>query len=540
MRMTTPQPIRCAIYTRKSSDEGLDQSFNSLDAQREACEAYIKSQAREGWRLIATRYDDGGLSGGTMERPALRRLLADIDAGRIDTILVYKIDRLTRSLADFARIVERLERAKASFVSVTQAFNTTSSMGRLTLNVLLSFAQFEREVTGERIRDKIAASKKRGLWMGGYPPLGYDPPQDRTIRKLAVNDGEAAIVRDIFEHYLELGSVAALERSLEQKGIRSKLWRSPHGKSRGGVALSRGALYHLLKNHLYLGEITHRGVSYPGTHAPIVPPDLFAAVQAKLEEQRITRHERPLRAAPMPLTGLLVTASDEPMSPSFAYGRGGKLYRYYVAAPLQQRRRLALDRDRPHRISAPLLEDALRHHIAAWYEAPDTTPLAQLLTAVKRIALHACEIEISFVLDDLPRSRRRLLAPNPYDNTLGILTLPIRCSVRGSKSKLIPAAGGSALANKDPVLIAALKRGHDLAAACGWSTNRARLDREIARAPHNTYERRIARLAFLAPDLQQAILTGKQPVALTLKRFLGLSIPADWDQQRCLFASLNR
>ena len=239
--------IRCAIYTRKSSDEGLDQEFNSLDAQREACEAYIKSQASEGWSCLRDRYDDGGVSGGTMDRPALRRLLEDAARDRVDVIVVYKIDRLTRSLADFARMVEIFDRHEVSFVSVTQAFNTTSSMGRLTLNVLLSFAQFEREVTGERIRDKIAASKAKGMWMGGLLPFGYDLPRDGS-RALVVNEAEARTVRTIFQAYLDLGSVTDLERWLIEHGIRSKARHGKDGHVSGGKAFGRGAIFHLLRN----------------------------------------------------------------------------------------------------------------------------------------------------------------------------------------------------------------------------------------------------------------------------------------------------
>ena len=261
--------IRCAIYTRKSSDEGLDQSFNSLDAQREAGEAYVKSQAHEGWKLRPTRYDDGGYSGGTMERPALRRLLADVDQGKVDVVVVYKIDRLTRSLPDFARIVERFDAQDVSFVSVTQSFNTTSSMGRLTLNVLLSFAQFEREVTGERIRDKIAASKAKGMWMGGTLPLGYDLPAPGT-RILQVNQEEAATVRHIFTRYLELGSVHALQRDLAGQGILSKRRTARSGRTMGGLPFNRGALFHLLRNPIYLGRIRHKDVIHEGGHEAIV------------------------------------------------------------------------------------------------------------------------------------------------------------------------------------------------------------------------------------------------------------------------------
>ena len=252
-----PPKVRCAIYTRKSSDEGLEQGFNSLDAQREAGEAYVLSQASEGWRALPTLYDDGGFSGGTIERPALQRLLADVDAGLVDVIVVYKIDRLTRSLTDFARIVERFDANSVSFVSVTQAFNTTSSMGRLTLNVLLSFAQFEREVTGDRIRDKIAASKAKGLWMGGTVPLGYDLP-DPGNRVLRVNEGEAQTVRHIFARYLELGSVNALARALDVGGIVSKARVTAKDRAIGGLPFSRGALFHLLRSQTYRGRIVHR------------------------------------------------------------------------------------------------------------------------------------------------------------------------------------------------------------------------------------------------------------------------------------------
>ena len=262
----TPPRRRCAVYTRKSSEEGLDQAFNSLDAQRDACEAYIRSQKAEGWTLAPGAFDDGGISGGTMERPGLRRLLDEISRGRIDVVVVYKVDRLTRSLADFAKMVEVFDAKGVSFVSVTQQFNTTSSMGRLTLNVLLSFAQFEREVTGERIRDKIAASKARGMWMGGRPPLGYDPSPDPQLRTLVINEAEAITVSSIFSRYLELGSVHALRVELDSRGIRSKGWRTKQGKILGDRPFSTGALFHLLKNRIYIGQIVHG--EHPPSRAP--------------------------------------------------------------------------------------------------------------------------------------------------------------------------------------------------------------------------------------------------------------------------------
>jgi site-specific DNA recombinase len=260
MEQSKPRSHRCAIYTRKSSAEGLEQNFNSLHAQREACEAFIKSQASEGWKLIRTAYDDGGLSGGTMERPALKRLLADIGEGLIDVVVVYKVDRLTRSLADFAKMVELFDAQGVSFVAVTQQFNTTTSMGRLTLNVLLSFAQFEREVTGERIRDKIAASKRKGMWMGGVPPLGYDVKG----RRLVINPAEADTVSNIYERYLELGCVRQLSRELDGKGVLSKVRVSQKGIKSGGCRFSPGALYELLANPIYIGEIRHKQVRHPG------------------------------------------------------------------------------------------------------------------------------------------------------------------------------------------------------------------------------------------------------------------------------------
>src|ERR1700741_347734 len=269
---------RCAIYTRKSSEEGLEQEFNSLAAQREACEAYIRSQQHEGWHLARNRYDDGGFSGGSMERPALQELLADIRAGRLDIVVVYKVDRLTRSLADFARLVELFEAQGLSFVSVTQQFNTTSSMGRLTLNVLLSFAQFEREVTGERIRDKIAASKKKGMWMGGYPSLGYDVAE----RKLVVNEPEAKTVKQIYQRYLSLGTVKALAADLQKLGLRTKCSTTANGIERGGKPFSRGHLYTLLSNPIYTGQIAHKGALYPGQQPVLIDNESWSAVQNQL------------------------------------------------------------------------------------------------------------------------------------------------------------------------------------------------------------------------------------------------------------------
>ena len=323
-----PITLRCAIYTRKSSEEGLEQDFNSLHAQREACEAYIASQKHEGWIALPASYDDGGFSGGTMERPALQRLLRDIENGEIDVIVVYKVDRLTRALSDFARIVEVFDRREVSFVSVTQAFNTTTSMGRLTLNVLLSFAQFEREVTGERIRDKIAASKKKGMWMGGNPPLGYDV----SDRKLAVNEAEAETARHIFRLYCRSKSVRELRHRLKAEGITSKRRIMRDGSVAGGKPINRDVLYHLLQNRIYLGEIVHRDSSYPGQHEAIIERDLWDQVQSILADN-INGERRGITSQPSLLTGLLVDEQGERLSPSHAV-KQGRRYRYYVSRHL--------------------------------------------------------------------------------------------------------------------------------------------------------------------------------------------------------------
>ncbi|MEE4236045.1 MAG: recombinase family protein, partial [Anderseniella sp.] len=330
--MTAPR-IRCAIYTRKSSEEGLDQDFNSLDAQHEACAAYIASQKHEGWRMLSSRYDDGGISGGTLERPALQRLLADIDAGHVDMVVVYKIDRLTRSLADFAKLVERLEAARCSFVSVTQAFNTSSSMGRLTLNVLLSFAQFEREVTAERIRDKIAASKKKGLWMGGLPPIGYDPHPDPTRRELVVNDAEADVVRQIFNLYLGEGCLNAATRAAAKAGLRSKQHKFRSGRTQGGNVFSRGQIHKLLTNPVYIGLIRHKDKTFPGTHPAIIEQETWNQVQSRLQAASNKRRGSPAGSAaegPAPLKGKFRDETGDLLTPSHTL-RKGKRLRYYVS-----------------------------------------------------------------------------------------------------------------------------------------------------------------------------------------------------------------
>src|SRR5471030_703192 len=318
---------RCAIYTRVSTEYGLEQEFNSLDNQREASEAYIKSQAHEGWKLVRERYDDGGFSGGSMERPALQKLLGDVQARKIDVIVVYKVDRLTRSLADFAKLVELFDAHGVSFVSVTQQFNNTTSMGRLTLNVLLSFAQFEREVTSERIRDKIAASKRKGLWVGGPLPLGYHMMDD----KIAVIEDEAERVRLIYRRYLELGGVNALVRDLRARNIRTKSRLLATGATRGGVLFGRGSLFYLLRNRFYIGEVKYKDEILPGEQPAIMDRALFDAVQQKLTDQWTTRSTT-RNASDHLLTGLLFDDVGHRMVPTHAT-KAGVRYRYYVSLP---------------------------------------------------------------------------------------------------------------------------------------------------------------------------------------------------------------
>jgi DNA invertase Pin-like site-specific DNA recombinase len=321
--------VRCAVYTRKSSEEGLEQSFNSLDAQREACEAYILSQRHEGWQVLPARYDDGGFSGGNIQRPALKRLLDDVAAKRVDTVVVYKVDRLTRSLADFAKIVEQFDGQGVSFVSVTQQFNTTSSMGRLTLNVLLSFAQFEREMTGERIRDKIAASKRKGMWMGGVVPLGYDLDD----RRLVLNPEEAKKVNHIFRAYLEQGCVSKLQIYLEEQRIKSKKRVSKTGNITGDGVFCRGALYLILQNRVYLGEIKHKDQSYPGQQPAIIDQELWDKVQEQLKSNLQSELRRANASDKSLLLGLLYDGEGNRFTPSYAKKKGRR-YRYYVSRAL--------------------------------------------------------------------------------------------------------------------------------------------------------------------------------------------------------------
>ncbi|WP_353429122.1 recombinase family protein [Paracoccus denitrificans] len=367
--------LRCAIYTRKSSEEGLEQEFNSLDAQREACESYIASQRSEGWACLRERYDDGGFSGGNLERPGLQQLLADVEDGLIDVIVVYKIDRLSRSLMDFSKLVALFDRHAVTFVSVTQSFNTTTSMGRLTLNILLSFAQFEREVTAERIRDKVAASKKKGMWMGGYVPLGYDV----VDRKLVVNEDEAARVHGIFERFVELGSATVLARELRWDGVRNKQ----------GTLIDKGYLYRLLSNRIYRGEVVHKGTAYPGEHEAIIGNDLWDQAHAILQESPRKRANNSRSRTPALLKGLIFSDSGVAMTPT-STRKGAKLYRYYVSMDVIKNREAA-DDTAPTRLAAGMVENAVVTEIRRILQTPEI--VTQVLSALKTNAADISEAD---------------------------------------------------------------------------------------------------------------------------------------------------
>jgi DNA invertase Pin-like site-specific DNA recombinase/AraC-like DNA-binding protein len=463
---------RCAIYTRKSSEEGLEQDFNSLDAQREACQAFILSQKGAGWMALPEMYDDGGLSGGSMERPALQRLLADIQAGRVDTVVVYKVDRLTRSLNDFAKIVDAFDAKGVAFVSVTQQFNTTTSMGRLTLNMLLSFAQFEREVTSERIRDKIAASQK-GMWMGGLPPLGYDVAD----RRLVINRAEADTVRHIFRRYTVLKAVRALQEELDAAGMVSKARVDRIGRETGAKPLARGALYLMLQNRIYRGEIVHRDKAYPGLHAAIIDAALWDAVQAALTENRIARVTRSRATAPSLLAGLVFdesTASDK---------------------------RAVLH--------------ALIARIDVHAETVDITLRPAALPAIVRPGL------------DL----RRL--PELTDTPTTVLSVPARVRRTGMETRLLiqGASGPRREPNRSLVrLLAQARRFSDLV----MGGNGATIAELAARVGvSRSYFTRVFRLSFLSPEITKAILQGRQPPELIANRLMLTGrLASAWSDQR--------
>jgi DNA invertase Pin-like site-specific DNA recombinase len=523
MNAKCKRSIRCAIYTRVSTEYGLEQDFNSLNAQYDASQAYIRSQAHAGWTLIRTKYDDGGFSGGNIDRPALQRILADVRARKVDVIVVYKVDRLTRSLADFAKLVELFDQHNVSFVSVTQQFNTTTSMGRLTLNVLLSFAQFEREVTSERIRDKIAASKRKGLWVGGMAPLGYDTRD----RKITVNEAEAATVRTIFRSYLRLGSLNRLMPELRKQGIVTKLRKLRSGKNVGGNPFTAGPLAHLLRNRFYIGEVEFKGEVLPGEQSPILDRKLFEAVQAKLDE-RLESHKATKSKSAALLLGRIFDDRGNRMTPSHALKRGVK-YRYYISAKLVQAlpdKAGSVGRVPANEVEA-IVTKAVRAHLSEPVAADDGAVIDQY---VKRVEIYADRILIVVEHADFDKSRgprpqrievpwhkpaakrrREILVPN---DTVRDAIRPIRSE---SRVKLVSA-------------IALSRRWLD------ELISDPRNDVNTIARRENCSVRKVnmtISLAFLAPSLVKAAIEGRLPDSIGMTRLCDL--PAEWtDQYRAL------
>jgi site-specific DNA recombinase len=551
--------------------EGLEQAFNSLDAQREACAAFIQSQKHEGWTVSPTLYDDGGFSGGTLERPALKRLLADIEAGQIDVIVVYKVDRLTRALSDFAKLVEIFDRRGISFVSITQQFNTTTSMGRLTLNVLLSFAQFEREVIGERVRDKIASSKKKGMWMGGMPPLGYDVKD----RKLVVNEDEARTVVGIYRRYLALKSVHALKEELAESGIKSKRRARPDGTEYGFQQLSRGALYLMLQNRIYRGEITHKGNSFPGEHPAIIEQSLWDEVQAVLAKNRTERATGVRAKHPSLLAGLVFDETGERLTPTYSVKKGTR-YRYYVSTALLTG--TGRSRSNGRRIPAGNLEGLVINRLRAFFADPAAvldavddeshsgSGQSQLIERGRQVAedLQAlapdkvkatlmtllCRVEIKPERIEIVISRHRLaalLGGQSVDLTMqdqrldrdpdDVVTLvaPARLKRIGREMRMLVENSDDQTA-ADPSLLRIIARAHDIQARLIRDTELTVHDIAREERVSAAYVYNLLRLPWLAPDITTAIVNGRQPQqlnAMTLMR-LASRLPADWAEQRTL------
>jgi DNA invertase Pin-like site-specific DNA recombinase len=549
-----PRELRCAIYTRKSSEEGLEQDFNSLHAQREACEAYTKSQKHEGWRGLSAHYDDGGYSGGTMERPALRRLLADIQAKRIDVVVVYKVDRLTRSLADFAKIVEVFDTSGVSFVSVTQAFNTTTSMGRLTLNVLLSFAQFEREVTGERIRDKIAASKKKGLWMGGFVPFGYRA-KDRT---LTIDKDEAETIRLIYSRYLELGTVSALEAELAESNIRTRAFTSASNKTWGDRPFSRGHLYKILSNPIYAGKIVHNDKQHDGQHEAIIDRKTFAAVQAQLASNNRQHRTRVRAKEPNLLAGLLFDSKGKPLASSHTV-KDGKRYRYYVGTRTEQgkpkpwrlpaheiesvvlksvhdflgdRQRVATALQR-FRLQAQKLKDALE--IASDLGAQINAIGYRRETAlklIKQVVVSDSQLAIEVKLEALMSDDARL----PLTAT-HCLIIPIDLGQLNGGAIVIASASDRST-KADPAFVKALARGFswfEEMATGGADTVTAIAKRERVT---DRYVSRLVELAFIDPRIIQRALAGTTRSRISTTRLVfRTNLPLMWSDRKDLIST---
>lgn len=522
--------LRCAVYTRKSSEEGLEQDFNSLHAQREACEAFIKSQKHEGWHLIKTAYDDGGISGGTMERPALKQLLADINARRVDVVVVYKVDRLTRSLADFAKMVEIFDAHGVSFVSVTQQFNTTSSMGRLTLNVLLSFAQFEREVTGERIRDKIAASKKKGMWMGGGVPLGYEVKE----RKLLIVPKNAETVRHIFRRYLELGCVRLVQKEITEQGIRSLR----------GYVISRGILYNILSNPIYIGQIRHKGVCHSGQHEGIIDQDLWDQVQQRIADNRTGIKSEYRKTERSLLMSKLFDVSGDRLVPIHANKRGRR-YRYYISKSLQNNPKdesmsgwrlpageieqmvaqasLSMLQNHDEVINALIAADVNESHIPTVLQLLKKVDEASIIEQyVERVDLSRDGMDVSLTLSSLIPE---VDAPIRMQRKI-----PIKLQRRGVEMKMI--IGDNPPARMDHKLIRAIAKAHRWADELFSSS----MPSMAAISSRENIDKgslsRLMNLAFLAPDIVEAIIAGRQPVDLALQKLLRADLSLNWEEQK--------
>ncbi len=555
--MTRPR-IRCAIYTRKSTEDGLEQDFNSLDAQAEACAAYIASQKAEGWRALPTRYDDGGVSGGTLDRPALQRLLAEIDAGRVDMVVVYKIDRLTRSLADFAKLVERLDAAGCSFVSVTQSFNTATSMGRLTLNMLLSFAQFEREVTAERIRDKFAASKKKGLWMGGLAPLGYDPHPDKTRRELVVNAAEAETVRQLFGLYEAHGCLSAAETKAARRGLRSKRRVFANDRVQGGNPFSRGQIHKILTNPVYRGLIRHKEKVWPGKHQAIIEEALWDRVQHLLQaasaKRRGTKAGTPVGSAP--LKGRFRDETGDLLTPTHTQRHGRRL-RYYVSNRL-----IARGGDpKAWRLPAPGFEaataKAVAEHLAnharrhAVLKRPDAVVSDELSRRASALAekisasgiraaaplIVAGEIapaRLRISLDGAALAKALEIGADDLDPDLLAIDAPFTCRRRGVETKII---AGEREAKPDATLVRRLSDAHRWIKELEAGVKLADLAKAHGHSP--AYIRTRAPLAFLSPRIQQAIIDGTQPPNLSLAEIIRSGVPLGWAEQERRFGFEN-
>jgi site-specific DNA recombinase len=562
---TTSSRLRCAIYTRKSSEEGLDQEFNSLDAQREACSAFITSQVGLGWKLVPDRYDDPGFSGGSMERPALKRLLEDIRGRRIDVVVVYKIDRLTRSLTDFSRIVEVFDQAGVSFVSVTQQFNTTTSMGRLTLNVLLSFAQFEREVTAERIRDKIAASKKRGMWMGGVVPLGYRVEN----RKLIVHPEDAKTVRWLFERYLQIKSVRALVDEAASHGHAGRTTVRKDGSSVTTRPFGRGNLYHLLSNPIYVGSIRHKDMIYDGEHPPIIVRQTFDDVQRLLKVQTPDRKSSSNQADSHLLTGILYDNTGEKLRSVHANKKGVR-YRYYVSRQLVEGRK----KDAAGwRLPANEVDSVFEHQlIQILHDRAQLTdwirkshPTANYAAALDRIALLITVLEHD-AMDarrELVRKLIRRVVLKPGTLTIHIdrsavvaallpeqgqpkldqddVTLSVDCPIslrrRGVEMRMLVTNSANRHREPYPGLVQLVIRAHRYLALLVNGQNKTITDVAMVEGVEASEVSRILPLAFLSPSIVDSILAGTQPVTLTPQRLSRIpDLPASWRQQSELLA----